>query len=429
MSKGRNFMEKIRKPRGTMDIMAPDIYVWNKIEDTVRRAAKNAGFDEIRTPTFEELGLFARGVGDTTDVVQKEMYTFTDKEDKVFALRPEGTASVVRALIENGKCSDTMPLKLFYIINCFRYEKPQAGRSREFFQFGTEMFGAAGAGADFTVISLANGIIKELGIKDVSLHINSIGCPNCRPKYRETLIDYLTANEESLCETCKTRLRQNPLRVLDCKNEACSKIAAGAPKTVEHLCPECEAHFAELRSYLDACGINYVIDPHVVRGLDYYSRTVFEFISDAIGAQGTICGGGRYDWLMEQLGGPSLPGIGFGMGITRLILAMEKSGVIFPEKEKPELYIASMGKAAEKEALAITDKLRNNGIYAECDVVSRSLKAQMKYADKIGAKRVLIIGDSEIESGKAQLRSMSDSSQTEINISDVCGIILAENTK
>ena len=412
-----------------MDIMAPDIYIWNKIENTVRFAAQKAGFDEIRTPTFEELGLFARGVGDTTDVVQKEMYTFADKEDKIFALRPEGTASVVRALIENGKCSDPMPLKLFYIINCFRYEKPQAGRSREFFQFGTEMFGAAGAAADFTVISLANNIINGLGIKNVGLHINSIGCPNCRPKYREALIDYLTKNEASLCDTCKTRLKMNPLRVLDCKNESCSKVASGAPKTIDHLCTECEAHFNELKTYLDACGIKYTVDPHIVRGLDYYTRTVFEFISDSIGAQGTICGGGRYDGLMEQLGGPSLPGIGFGMGITRLILAMQQSGVEFPEKDKPELYIASMGKAAEARALAITDSLRKSGIYAECDIISRSLKAQMKYADKIGAKRVLIIGDSEIESGKAQLRSMTDGSQQEVGIDNVAGIILADMKK
>ncbi len=417
-------MEKFRKPRGTMDILPPDIYVWNKIEDTVRATAHRAGFEEIRTPTFEELGLFARGVGDTTDVVQKEMYTFTDKDERVFALRPEGTASVVRALIETGKCSDTMPLKLFYIINCFRYEKPQAGRSREFFQFGTEMFGAADAAADYTVISVADRIIKNLGIKSVSLHINSIGCPNCRPNYRRALIDYFTENKDRLCDTCKTRLEMNPLRVLDCKNESCSELAANAPKTIDHLCPDCASHFEDLKSYLDACGIEYVVDTHIVRGLDYYTRTVFEFISDNIGAQGTICGGGRYDGLMSQLGGPSLPGIGFGMGITRLILAMQASGVEFPSAPKPELYVASMGRAAMTKAIAITETMRESGIYGECDIMGRSLKAQMKYADKIGAKRVLIIGDSEIESGEAQLKNMATGEQETVKLDSVTEAVL-----
>lgn len=416
-------MEKFRKPRGTMDIMSPEIYVWNKIEASLRKTAINAGFEEIRTPTFEELSLFSRGVGDTTDVVQKEMYTFKDKEDKVFALRPEGTASVVRAILENGKCSDTMPLKLFYIINCFRYEKPQAGRSREFFQFGTELIGAKDAGADFTVISLANTAIKNLGINNVTLHINSIGCPNCRPNYRKTLVDYLTKNEGELCETCKTRMKQNPLRVLDCKNESCSKVAINAPRTLDYLCPECEKHFEDLKRYLDSCGIKYVVDPHIVRGLDYYTKSVFEFVCDSIGAQGTICGGGRYDNLVEELGGPSLPAIGFGMGITRLILAMQQCGVEFPTKPCPEVYIASMGPAANEKALQIVNSIRNKGVFAECDIMGRSLKSQMKYADKIGAKNVLIIGDSEIESGVAQLKNMSNSQQSEVSIVDIESLV------
>ena len=412
-------MEKIRKPRGTQDIFSPEVETWVKIEETARRVSARYGYREIRVPTFEDLGLYSRGVGETTDVVQKEMYVFKDREDRSFALRPEGTAGVVRAIIENGKCSDTMPMKLFYLINCFRYEKPQAGRSREFFQFGTEMFGAADASADFTVISLAASFIRELGIKNTSLHINSIGCPNCRPAYRESLVAYLKAHESELCETCRARMEQNPLRVLDCKIEGCKKVAEGAPRTVDNLCDDCRAHLEKLEASLRSANVAYEIDPHIVRGLDYYTRTVFEFIADGIGAQSTICGGGRYDGLVEELGGPKLPAVGFAMGISRLILAMEASGVAAPESEVPVLYVAPMGEAAQREALRITEELRAAGVFAECDVAGRGLKAQMKYADKIGAKYTLILGDDELAAGKAQLRSMADSEQTEIALADV----------
>lgn len=406
-----------------MDIMSPDINTWLHIESTARKVASKFGFDEIRTPTFEELCLFSRGVGECTDVVQKEMYTFEDKEGKLFALRPEGTASVVRALVENGRCSDTLPLKLSYIINCFRYEKPQAGRSREFEQFGVEMFGSADAGADFTVISLAASLLKELGIGNISLHINSIGCPECRPAYRAALVKYFEENSEGLCDTCKTRLLTNPLRVLDCKCESCKRISENAPKTVDHLCEDCEAHMNKLEAMLTACGLEYTVDTHIVRGLDYYTKTVFEFIAEGIGAQSTVCGGGRYDGLVKELGGPSLPACGFAMGITRLILAMEQNGAKAPEKLSPALYIASMGQEAQIRAQAMVWKLRENGIYAECDVVGRSLKAQMKYADKTKAQKVLIIGDSELESGRAMLRDMTgaigENTQTEIEIDKV----------
>ncbi|MBQ8739863.1 MAG: histidine--tRNA ligase, partial [Clostridia bacterium] len=322
---------RIQKPRGTMDIFPSETRVWQKIESKARDVAARFGFGEIRTPTFEELSLFQRGVGEVTDVVQKEMYTFADRENKIFALRPEGTASVARAIIENGKSSDPMPLKYYYIINCFRYEKPQAGRSREFFQFGTEMFGTRDPSADATVIALAHTLIKELGIKGVRLNINSIGCPSCRPKYRQALVDYFTANEGELCDTCKERLKTNPLRVLDCKSPICSEIAKDAPATIDYLCDECRDHFDSLRSYLEAMGIEYEINTRIVRGLDYYTKTVFEFICDGIGAQSTVCGGGRYDGLMEQIDGPALPGIGFGMGLTRIILAMKESGVLDDE--------------------------------------------------------------------------------------------------
>lgn len=420
-------METIRKPRGTMDIMAPDIYAWQYVESILRKTAARFGFSEIRTPMFEDLSLFSRGVGEGTDVVQKEMYVFEDKEGKTFALRPEGTASVVRALIENGKCSDTLPLKLFYIINCFRYEKPQAGRSREFIQFGTEVFGSADAGADFTVISLAAGVLKDLGLKNIVLHINSIGCPECRPTYRKALIEYLKGRTDELCETCRSRLELNPLRVLDCKIDSCKAVVEDAPKTVDYLCDDCRSHMDKLTAMLDACGIRYVIDPHIVRGLDYYTKTVFEFIAEGIGAQSTVCGGGRYDGLVKELGGPALPACGFGMGITRLLLAMEQSGVKIPAPDAPKLYIASMGSAAQIKAQAITASLREKGIFAECDVVGRSLKAQMKYADKIGAEKVLIIGDTELESGKAQLRdmtgSMGENTQSEVEIDKIAEII------
>ena len=416
-------MEKIAKPRGTMDVMAPDVFAWNHIEKTVRETAERFGFTEIKTPMFEEIGLFKRGVGETTDVVQKEMYTFTDKDGTVYALRPEGTASVVRAIIENGKAADTLPLKYFYLINCFRYEKPEAGRSREFVQFGCEMFGAPGAGADFTVISLANSVIRSLGLTNVRLHINSIGCPACRPKYREALVDYLRAHRAELCDTCLDRMETNPLRVLDCKNDSCKKVAENAPRTVDHLCPECEAHLGELKSYLDACGIGYVIDPHIVRGLDYYTRTVFEFIAEGIGSQSTVCGGGRYDGLMEELGGPKMAGIGFGMGITRLILAMKQNGVEIPALAVPELYIAAMGKEAAVRAARIVSDLRESGINADSDIMGRSLKAQMKYADKIAARYTLILGDAEIASGRAVIKEMATSEQTEVPLDGIAAFL------
>ena len=419
-------MEKIAKPRGTMDVMSPEIFAWNHIEKAVRSAAEHAGFTEIRTPTFEEIGLFRRGVGETTDVVQKEMYTFTDKDGTVYALRPEGTASVVRAILENGKAADTLPLKYFYLINCFRYEKPEAGRSREFVQFGAEMFGAPGAGADFTVISLADTVLRGLGLKNIRLHVNSIGCPNCRPQYREALVNYLRENRGELCDTCLDRMESNPLRVLDCKNDSCRKVAEGAPRTIDHLCPECAEHLAELRSYLDACGIEYVIDPHIVRGLDYYTRTVFEFIAEGIGSQSTVCGGGRYDGLVEELGGPKMAGIGFGMGITRLILAMKQDGVEVPPLAVPDLYIAAMGKAAAVCGAKIVTDLRRAGINADSDVMGRSLKAQMKYADKIAARFVLILGDSEIESGRAVVKEMATSEQTEVPLDGIADFLMGK---
>ena len=407
----------IQKIKGTMDILPNETPLFRYIEGVMREEAEKYGYGEIRTPTIENTELFVRGVGDTTDVVQKEMYTFADRDDGAsISLRPEGTASVVRALIENGKYSDTMPLKYYYIISCFRHEKPQAGRSREFFQFGTEMFGSESPASDATAISLAAAVIRRLGLKNVTLHINSIGCKECRPAYRSALVSYFEAHKEKLCDNCKNRLDKNPLRLLDCKNPDCHEIAKDAPKTTEHLCADCESKFDMLKKSLDAMGIEYVVDSSIVRGLDYYTGAVFEFIAEGIGAQSTVCGGGRYDGLVESLGGPKLSGIGFGMGLTRIILAMKEQGLDVIAAPPVSLYVAALGENAMVKALEIVERQRRDGKICECDIVGRSLKAQMKYANKIGAQYTLIIGDSEIEAGRAQLRNMQDGTQTEVEL-------------
>lgn len=407
----------IQRIKGTMDILPTETPLFRYIEGIMRDEAEKYGYGEIRTPTFENTELFVRGVGDTTDVVQKEMYTFADRdENRSISLRPEGTASVARAIIENGKCSDPMPLKYYYIISCFRHEKPQAGRSREFFQFGTETFGSESPASDATAIALAASVLRRLGLTNVKLHINSIGCKECRPAYRGALVEHFNANKDCLCDTCKDRLSKNPLRLLDCKNPPCHEIALAAPRTVDHLCPDCEAKFDMLKRSLDAMGIDYVVDPAIVRGLDYYTGVVFEFIAEGIGAQSTVCGGGRYDGLVESLGGPKLSGIGFAMGITRIILAMRELGLADIAPAAPKLYIAALGEGAMIKGLEITERLRRAGCYAECDIMGRSLKAQMKYANKIGAAYTLIIGDSEVEAGRAQLRDMQLGEQTEVEL-------------
>ena len=399
-------MNRIQKPKGTLDILPSDIGVWQYIENAVRETAKIYGFSEIRMPTFEATELFCRGVGDTTDVVGKEMYTFIDKDGSSLSLRPEGTAGVARSVIENGLYAGAMPLKLFYLSNFFRREKPQAGRSREFWQFGTELYGSSSPEADAQVILLANGLFKKLGLTKVTLRINSIGCPECRPSYRTALLNYFSQYESELCDTCRERLQKNPLRVLDCKSPICSGIAKNAPKTLEHLCDGCNTHFEKLKSLLDECGVEYIVDPSIVRGLDYYTGTVFEFTVDSIGAQSTVCGGGRYDGLLSSIGGPEMPAVGFGMGITRLIQALKDEDLI-PELETGcDIYIAPLGENASKSAFVLAQKLRESGISAETDVCGRSLKAQMKYADKAGASFVLVVGDNEIAEGSAELRDM-----------------------
>jgi histidyl-tRNA synthetase len=380
--------------------------------------AQAHGFREIRIPTFEDTGLFVRSVGDTTDVVQKEMYTVTAKGDAEFTLRPEGTAGTIRALIENGILNEGFPQKVFYILSCFRHEKPQAGRLREFHQFGCEMAGTKDPRADAEVISLAKSILDKVGLRGIKLYINSIGCPECRAKFQAALKEYFAAHTDELCETCLGRLEKNPMRILDCKSPVCSEIAKDAPVILDYLCDECREHFEKLKQYLSAMDIEFEINPKIVRGLDYYTKTVFEFVTTDIGAQGTVCGGGRYDGLIETLSGKPCPALGFGMGLERLILTMESQGLDFAEPKTCDIYFASMGEAASVKAMQLCAQLRSAGYFAECDVVGRGLKPQMKYADKIGAKFVVVLGDSELESGSANLKNMKSGEQTPILLND-----------
>lgn len=398
----------INIPKGTKDVLPADSYKWQYVEGVARETARLFNLKEIRTPVFEHTEVFLRGVGDTTDIVTKEMYTFRDKGDRSITLKPEGTAGVARSFIENGLAGGVLPAKMYYIIPAFRYERPQAGRLREFHQFGVEIFGAEGADTDAEVIALADSLLKNLGLR-VKLHINSIGCPACRTAYNKALREYFSPHLEALCYDCKTRFEKNPLRLLDCKEEGCRKINAAAPTILEYLCPECAAHFEALKTYLSLAGIAYEIDPRIVRGLDYYTRTVFEFVSDDIGAQGTVCGGGRYDGLIAELGGAPAPAVGFAAGIERLLLVMEATGVDIPRPEGPTAYLAGLDDACREKAFGLCVKLRAAGIAAETDHMKRSVKAQFKYADKLGAKYVAVIGGNELESGAMNVKRMATS--------------------
>lgn len=398
--------------KGTRDIMPWEVYKNQFIEQTVLDIAAKFGFREIRTPVFEHTELFQRGVGETTDVVQKEMYTFDDKGGRSITLRPEGTSGAVRSFLEHGLFNEALPQKLCYLLNCYRYEKPQAGRWREFQQFGVETLGAASPAADAEIISLANEIFAFLGVEGIELHLNSIGCPECRKNYHKALKEYFESRKSELCGTCLERLEKNPMRILDCKSPICKEICKDAPVITDYICDECSAHFKSVQKYLDAMNIEYVIDPHIVRGLDYYTRTVFEFISNQIGAQGAVCAGGRYDGLVEELGGPNVPSLGFGLGTGRLLMLLEAQGIELPAPSGCELYIAPMGEDASVKAMSIVADLRAGGISAQTDVVGRSLKAQMKYADKIGAKYTMVLGDDEIAKGEAVIKDM-DSGETE----------------
>lgn len=406
-------MEKITAPRGTKDVLPEESRAWQILEEKLRSLAHRFGFREIRFPTFEDASLFDRGVGDTTDVVQKEMYDFYDKGDRHIALRPEGTASVVRSFIEHSLHAKGLPLKVYYIAPNFRYEKPQAGRLREHHQFGVECFGAYDATADAEVISLGATLLSELGITDTELHLNSCGCKECRKGYHAALKEYFSARKSELCDTCGDRLERNPMRILDCKSDICRAIAKDAPKIPDFLCDDCRAHFDKLKACLDETGIKYTLDPMLVRGLDYYTNTVFEFVSGSLGAQSTVLGGGRYNGLVESLGGPETAGLGFGCGIERLMLTLEAAGRLESSRLVPDVFIAHAEERAERVSHKLVYELRTLGVSAERDTTGRSLKAQMKYAGKIGARFSVVIGGSEIDEGKVTVKNMESGEQAE----------------
>lgn len=407
-------------PKGTKDLLPQDSYKWQYIEAKIREICASFAFREARTPIFEHTELFLRGVGDTTDIVQKEMYTFNDKGDRSITLKPEGTAGIARSFIEHNLYADAQPTKMYYLSTpVFRYEKPQAGRLRQHHQFGIEVFGSNSASIDAEVISVALTVLDELGIEGLKLNINSIGCPECRPKYNEKLKEYFRENIGGLCKTCRERLEKNPLRILDCKEEGCRPIIEKAPVMIDNLCDDCKDHFEELKKYLAAIDVEFSVNPYIVRGLDYYTKTVFEIISTNIGAQGTVCGGGRYDGLIEQLGGPSMPGIGFGMGIERLLLVLENCGIEIECPEHVHVYICAQGDKAREYAFSLAYELRRQEINTEIDHMNRSFKAQFKYANKIGAAYVIIIGDDEMERGIVKIKDMHNGTEKEVALCEI----------
>jgi histidyl-tRNA synthetase len=398
-------------PKGTQDLLPSEAYKWHYVENLFRTICMEAGYKEIRTPVFEHTELFERGVGDTTDIVQKEMYTFKDKGNRSITLKAEGTAPAVRAFVEHGIYNDAMPIKMYYITPVLRYEKPQAGRLRQHHQFGVEAFGSPGPTTDAEVINLAMELYNRLGIKNLDLNINSIGCPECRENYNKLLMEYLGSKLSQLCPTCNDRYHKNPMRIIDCKEEKCRQLTADVPLMLDHICPDCSEHFDKLKQLLTAMDIPFKVNPKIVRGLDYYNKTAFEVIYGGIGAQDTVCGGGRYDGLVQTCGGPSIPAVGFGMGIERLLLTLESQGIEIPKPQEPTLYIAPMGQNALIKALAITAKLRSKGVSADCDHMGRSLKAQMKYANKTGFRYTVVLGDDEITRGEAKIKNMAEGSE------------------
>ncbi len=410
-------MELIKAQKGTQDLLPAQTEKWQVVEDVMRSEAKIHGFGEIRTPVFEDTRLFQRSVGETTDVVQKEMYTFNDKGGRSVTLRPEGTAGAVRAMLEHGMYNDGLPLRLSYFTSCYRYENTQAGRLREFHQFGLEVFGTQSPMADAELIGTAKSIFSRLGVRNLKLEINSIGCPDCRAKYYEALRAYFSDYRDQLCETCQGRLERNPMRILDCKSPVCSKIAAGAPRMLDYLCDDCRTHFESVKTYLDAIHIKYTVNPSIVRGLDYYTKTVFEFVSDDLGAQSTVCGGGRYDGLVEEMGGQPMPALGFGLGMERLMMILDAQKVEFPEPETCDLFIGALGDAARLEAFKLAHSLQEYSISAACDINDRGMKAQMKYADKIAAKYSLVLGDDELATKKAVIKNMKTGEKSKIDLS------------
>lgn len=406
---------KITKPRGTNDVLPSQSAAWQAVEGKLITAARRFGYSEIRTPVFEATELFARGVGDGTDVVNKEMYTFEDRGGRSISLRPEGTAGVVRAAIENGLLADALPRKVCYLVSCFRYEKPQSGRYRQFHQFGVEMFGADAPAADAEVICMVSDILRGFGLAGVTLELNSIGCPACRAEYHKALRAYFEGYRAELCPTCQERLDKNPMRILDCKNPECREIASGAPVILDYLCPECRAHFEAVKDLVAAAGIAYTVNPTVVRGLDYYTRTVFEF---SVPGYPALCGGGRYGGLVAELGGPDIEGVGFAIGLERLLALLSEQGLAPAQPKGCDVYLASMGEAAGKKAFLLAEALRRADVSAQCDLCGRSVKAQMKYADKLGARYAMVIGDDELAKNEAELKEMAGERRVMVELLD-----------
>lgn len=415
---------EVQAPKGTKDMLPQDAYKWHFVENKFREIAKFYGMREIRTPMFEHTDLFLRGVGDTTDIVQKEMYTFNDKGNRSITLKPEGTSPVVRAFIENRLFNEAQPTKLYYAIPCFRYENVQKGRLRQFHQFGTEVFGSKEPSMDAEVIAFAMEFLKSLGLKSLSLNINNLGCPNCRPKYNEALKKFLEENYYDLCGLCQSRFDKNPMRILDCKNKNCGEITKNAPIILDYMCEECDSHFAEVKKYLDILNIPYTVDPGIVRGLDYYTKTIFEILNDDF----TVCGGGRYDRLIEQLGGPEMPAVGFGLGIERLLLTLKNEGIEIPSEGLYDLYVGARGEEGKLASFKLANTLRTRGIKTEINHMGRSLKAEMKYANKIGAKFTVVLGDDELQTGNAKLKRMSDGEQFEVNLNNIEEIVAILNS-
>lgn len=407
------------RPKGTKDMLPEEAYQWQYLERVAKETAAAFAFKEIRTPVFEYTELFSRGVGGTSDIVGKEMYTFLDKGNRSVTLRPEGTAGVARAFLENGLAGGAMPFKAYYLISAFRYERPQAGRLREFHQFGAELYGAEGAYADAEIISLADAFLKNLGLKQVRLKINSIGCKTCRAKYHEALKNYFAPRLGEMCADCKVRFEKNPMRILDCKEEGCRRFTADAPKMLDYLCDDCKDHFEQVKALLTVSGIEYETDPAIVRGLDYYSRTVFEFVTSAAGAQGTVLGGGRYDTLLSDIGGKNVPAVGFAAGMERLLMAMEAENAPFEREKTADCYLLGMDGKSREKAFALAGELRRAGISAETDLMTRSVKAQFKYADKAGARFVAVLGEAELAEGAAEVKDMKNSSSEKVKFSEL----------
>lgn len=412
--------------KGTHDILPEEVYKWDYMEGVIRDVCARYGYKEIRTPIIEATELFQRGIGDTTDVVTKEMYTFTDRGNRSVTLRPENTASAVRAYLEHKMYGDQQVHKMFYIGSMFRYDRPQAGRYREFHQFGLEVLGASSPLADAEVIAMACEIFHKLGLRDLDLHLNSIGDKNCRPAYRQKLIEFFEGKKDQLCDDCRERLYKNPLRILDCKEEGCKKASVGAPEITDYLCDDCHAKFEAVKHYLDGLGISYTVDPRLVRGLDYYTNTAFEIQYPPLGAQSAVCGGGRYDGLVEEIGGPSTPGIGFAIGLERLLLALEMQNLIPAPKSQKRVYIAALGEDAVAEGFKIQEELRGLGVLTDMDLQGRSLKGQMKQAGKLDSQFTVIIGSNELEKGAAAVKNMADGTQEDISFAEVAGYISKE---